>query len=51
MFNIFRILYLSEIPYVERLDYTQKILKYINENLAFINGFSYTGYKFDIALL
>lgn len=42
-FNIFRIICLSEIPYTERLSYTQKIISYVSKNIATSFGFSYTG--------
>lgn len=42
-FNLFRLICLSEIPYVERLSYTQRVLGYISEHLALPEGFSYTG--------
>ena len=42
-FQIFRIICLSEIPYVERLPYTKKILSFISQRLATPYGFSYTG--------
>lgn len=41
-FNIFRLLCLSEIPYIERLPYSQKVLSYVSKNLATDFGFSYT---------
>lgn len=43
MFAVFRIMGLSEIPYVERLPYTQKLLSYINQNIATSEGFSCLG--------
>jgi len=43
LFNIFRIICLSEVPYVERLPYTKKIIRFINSKIATPYGFSYTG--------
>ncbi len=48
LFNIFRLICLSEIPYVDRLSYTKKILSYVSKNLALPQGFSYTGKVNDI---
>ncbi len=42
-FAIFRLLCLAEIPYAERLPYTQQLLAYVSEELATEKGFSYTG--------
>lgn len=42
-FNIFRIMCLSEIPYIEKLSYTQKVINFISQHLATPEGFSYTG--------
>lgn len=42
-FNLFRLISLSEIPYIERLPYTKKVLSYVSNNLATSDGFSYTG--------
>lgn len=39
LFAVFRIIGMSEIPYVERLPYTQKLLSYINQNIATQEGF------------
>lgn len=47
-FCIFRILCLSEIPFAQTLQYTQKIINYISSNLARDEGFSYTGKIDDI---
>lgn len=43
LFAVFRIVGLSEIPYVERLPYTQKLLSYINQHIATDEGFSCLG--------
>ncbi len=43
LFAVFRIMGLSEIPYIERLPYTQKIIDYINRNIATTEGFSCLG--------
>ncbi|MCP1226062.1 hypothetical protein [Sebaldella sp. S0638] len=43
LFAVFRILGLSEIPYTEKLKYTQKLIKYINQNIATNEGFSPLG--------
>lgn len=43
LFNLFRLVCLSEIPYAERLLYTQKVIAFISEHLALPQGFSYTG--------
>lgn len=40
---VFRIMGLSEIPHIERLPYTQKIIDYINRNIATKQGFSCLG--------
>lgn len=42
-FHIFRVLCLSEIPFMERLPFTQKVLAFISQNLFLPEGFSYTG--------
>lgn len=42
-FNIFRLICLSEIPFIEQLPYTQKIIDFISNNLAADEGFSYNG--------
>lgn len=42
-FAIFRLLCLAEIPYAERLPYTQQLLNYVTEVIATEEGFSYTG--------
>lgn len=42
-FNLFCIMCLSEIPYAERLPYTQKVIAYVSEHLSLSDGFSYTG--------
>ena len=47
-FHIFRILCLAEIPHVNRLPYTQRILSYISERLATSKGFTYTGKLTDL---
>ncbi|MDF3003021.1 MAG: hypothetical protein K0Q48_3140 [Bacillota bacterium] len=43
LFNIFRLMCLSEIPYAERLPYTQNIIAFISGRLSLSEGFSYTG--------
>jgi len=43
LFAVFRIMGLSEIPYVERLPYTQKMMDYINRTIATSEGFSCLG--------
>ena len=43
LFHIFRLLCLSEIPYAQRLPYTQKLLSFISSRLSLSEGFSYTG--------
>ena len=48
LFNLFRLICLSEIPYVERLPYTQKVMAYISDRLSLPDGFSYTGNVNDI---
>ena len=48
LFNIFKLVGLSEIPFIERLPYTQKVLRFINKNCATELGFSYTGKIADI---
>ena len=42
-FNIFRLICLSEIPYIERLNYTNKIINFVSDKLSTPLGFSYTG--------
>lgn len=42
-FNLFRLVCLSEIPYMERLPYTQKMIDFISGHLFLPEGFSYTG--------
>ncbi|MGH0053438.1 MAG: hypothetical protein ACQ5SW_08640 [Sphaerochaetaceae bacterium] len=41
--NLFRLICLSEIPYAQRLPYTQKVIAYITNTLSLPEGFSYTG--------
>ncbi|MGM0214706.1 hypothetical protein [Enterococcus sp. AZ109] len=43
LFALFRLLGLAEIPFAERLPYTQKLLAYVTEKIATAEGFSYTG--------
>lgn len=43
LFAVFRIVGLSEIPYMEKLPYTQKLLRYIKQNIATTEGFSCLG--------
>lgn len=43
LFAVFRVLGLSEIPHIERLPYTQKMVDYINRNIATAQGFSCLG--------
>ena len=43
LFATFRVLGLSEIPYAERLPYTQKLIAYLNQNIATDEGFSCLG--------
>lgn len=43
LFAVFRIMGLSEIPHIERLPYTQKMIDYINRNIATAQGFSCLG--------
>lgn len=42
-FDLFRLMCLSEIPYAERLPYTQNIIAFISNRLFLPEGFSYTG--------
>ena len=42
-FNLFRFMCLSEIPYAERLPYTENIIAFISKRLSLPEGFSYTG--------
>ena len=42
-FNLFRLMCLAEIPYAQRLPYTQKVLAYVSNHLWTPEGFSYTG--------
>lgn len=48
LFTIFKLVALSEIPFIERLPYTQKVIRFINKNCATKAGFSYTGKIADI---
>ncbi len=43
LFAVFRIIGLSEIPYIERLPYTRNLIDYINGNLVTTEGFSCLG--------
>jgi len=43
LFAAFRLMGLSEIPYTETLQYTQKLLSYIEENISVSGGFSPLG--------
>jgi len=43
LFVVFRVMGLSEIPYIERLPYTQKLMDYINRAIATPEGFSCLG--------
>lgn len=43
LFAVFRLMGLSEIPYIERLPYTQNMIDYINEDIATAEGFSCLG--------
>lgn len=43
LFATFRIMGLCEIPYIEELSYTQKLIDYINTNIATTEGFSCLG--------
>lgn len=43
LFAVFRIVCLSEIPYVKKLPYTQRLVTYINQNIATAEGFSCLG--------
>lgn len=43
LFAVFRIMGLSEIPYVERLPYTNHLIEYINQEIATPEGFSCLG--------
>ncbi|MDD3308147.1 MAG: hypothetical protein PHO29_13765 [Acetobacterium sp.] len=43
LFIVFRLLGLSEIPFTQDLPYTQKLLSYVNENIATPQGFSCLG--------
>lgn len=43
LFAVFRVMGLSEIPHIETLLYTQKMIDYINRNIATQQGFSCLG--------
>ncbi len=43
LFAVFRVMGLSEIPHIEKLSYTQKLINYINRNIATSEGFSCLG--------
>ncbi len=43
LFAVFRIMGLSEIPYIERMPYTQKVIDYMNRSIATTEGFSCLG--------
>ncbi len=40
---MFHIMWLSEMPFAERLPYTQKLIGYIDQNVATEEGFSCLG--------
>ena len=48
LFAIWRIIALSEIPFSENLEYTQKIVGYIEDNLGTDCGFALTGKDTDL---
>ncbi|GAU80008.1 hypothetical protein [Fusibacter sp. 3D3] len=48
LYPIWRLLALSEIPYVERLKYTQDLVEYIEDTYATSDGFSITGKGEDL---
>lgn len=48
LFKIFRLICLSEVPYADRLLYTQNIISFISSQLSLPKGFSYTGNVNDI---
>ncbi len=48
LFHIWRILALAEIPFIERLNYTQNLLDYIQKTYATAVGFSITGKSEDL---
>ncbi|MFV0393918.1 MAG: hypothetical protein ACK5LC_05935 [Coprobacillaceae bacterium] len=48
LYAIWRIAALSEIPYAIELDYTKRLITYINDTIATTDGFSYTGKIDDI---
>ncbi len=43
LFAVFRVMGLSEIPYIQRLPYAQQVIDYINRNIATPDGFSCLG--------
>ncbi|MDR1617104.1 MAG: hypothetical protein LBR98_08865 [Syntrophomonadaceae bacterium] len=43
LFAVFRIMGISEIPHMERLPYTRRLLEYINSNIATKEGFAPLG--------
>lgn len=43
LFVVFRLLGLSEIPFIQDLPYTKKLLSYVNENISTPQGFSCLG--------
>ncbi len=43
LFAVFRIMGLSEIPYIERMPYMQKMIAYMNRSIATTEGFSCLG--------
>lgn len=43
LFAVFRLMGLSEIPFIEQLPYTQRLLVYVNRKLATSEGFSCLG--------
>lgn len=50
LFSMFHIMWLSEMPFAERLPYTQKLIGYIDQNVATEEGFSCLGGLKEIAI-
>lgn len=48
LYTIWRIIALSEIPYTNRLEYTQQVIEYINKYLTTPSGFSLTNKEDNI---
>lgn len=48
LYGVWRIIALSQIPYANKLDYTKKVVGYIEKNLATNSGFTLSGKETDL---